>query len=127
MIIKINTYADKPIYEQLCEEIILGIASGQLTEGEPLPSARSLAADLGVNFHTVNKAYDLLRESGYILMNKRTTAVVAGIRTGTLPKDFAQKLALCAAEAICGGLSESEFSVICAENYKNLKEGLKNE
>ncbi|MDR1573532.1 MAG: GntR family transcriptional regulator, partial [Clostridiales Family XIII bacterium] len=71
MLIKIDTYAEKPIYEQLRDNIIVGIASGQLTEGEALPSARNLAADLGVNFHTVNKAYDILRGGGYIVMDRR--------------------------------------------------------
>jgi Predicted transcriptional regulators len=92
VIIKIDTYAEKPIYEQLRDAVILGIASGQLTEGESLPSARSLASDLGVNFHTVNKAYDTLRGAGYIIMDRRTTAIVGPKKTnGIISPDLARK------------------------------------
>src|SRR6185437_12036894 len=49
---------------------------GVLTEGSPLPPIRALAADFGINFHTVNKAYDLLRQQGLIRLNRKTGAVV---------------------------------------------------
>jgi len=124
VIIKINTYAEKPIYEQLRDAIILGIASGQLAEGESLPSARSLAADLGVNFHTVNKAYDALRGAGYIIMDRRTTAIVGPKKTnGAISSDLAERLVLCAAEAICSGVDEKKFTDLCAESYKKIKRG----
>ena len=123
MIIKIDTYAEKPIYEQLRDAIILGIASGQLAEGESLPSARSLAADLGVNFHTVNKAYDALRGAGYIIMDRRTTAIVGPKKKNGIAPDLAERLVLCAAEAICSGAGEKEFTDLCAESYKKIKRG----
>jgi GntR family transcriptional regulator len=124
MLIKIDTYAEKPIYEQLRDNIILGIASGQLAEGEALPSARNLAADLGVNFHTVNKAYDILRGGGYIVMDRRTTAIVAPQKTGgDMSAILAEKLAMCAAEAICNGIDENAFSEACVEHYKKVKGG----
>jgi DNA-binding transcriptional regulator YhcF (GntR family) len=124
VIIKIDVYAEKPIYEQLRDIIILGIASGQLSEGEPLPSARRLAADLGVNFHTVNKAYDALRGDGYIVMDRRTTAIVAAKKTqGGISAALAEKLALCAAEAICDGADEGAFAGACAESYRKIKGG----
>ncbi|MDR1530731.1 MAG: GntR family transcriptional regulator [Clostridiales bacterium] len=129
MLIKIDTYAEKPIYEQLRDSIILGIASGELAEGESLPSARNLAADLGVNFHTVNKAYDILRAGGYIVMDRRTTAIVAPKKTqGGISAALAEKLAMCAAEAICNGIDESAFAEVCAESYRKIKgEGISNE
>lgn len=121
MLIKIDTYAEKPIYEQLCDNIILGIASGQLAEGESLPSARNLAADLGVNFHTVNKSYEILRGAGYIVMNRRTTAIIAARkRQGDIPEILSEKLVLCAAEAICNGIDESAFAKACTEKYKKI-------
>jgi DNA-binding transcriptional regulator YhcF (GntR family) len=124
VLIGIDTYAEKPIYEQLRDNIILGIASGQLAEGEALPSARALAADLGVNFHTVNKAYDILRGGGYIVMDRRTTAIVAPLRTrGDISAALAEKLASCAAEAICNGADESAFAEICLASYRKIKEG----
>ncbi|ECV7489956.1 GntR family transcriptional regulator, partial [Salmonella enterica subsp. enterica serovar Muenchen] len=56
MIIQLDLQSDVPIYTQLVHQIIEGIASGRLQPGEPLPSVRSLASDIGVNLHTVNKA-----------------------------------------------------------------------
>ena len=124
MLIKVDTYAEKPIYEQLRDCILLGIASGQLAEGESLPSARTLAADLGVSFHTVNKSYDILRGAGYIVMDRRTTAIVAATkRHGEMPASLSEKLALCAAEAICNGVDESAFTEACAENYRKIRGG----
>jgi DNA-binding transcriptional regulator YhcF (GntR family) len=128
VLIKIDVYADKPIYEQLRDSIILGIASGQLAEGEPLPSARRLAGDLGVNFHTINKAYDILRNDGYIVMDRRTTAIVSAKKTqGNLSAELAEKLTLCAAEAICNGIDESAFAEICAETYRKIQGRIVNE
>ena len=124
MIIRINTYADKPIYEQLRDNIILGIASGQLEESESLPSARSLAADLGVNFHTVNKAYDALRAGGYIVMDRRKIAKVAPQKTeGTVLPILVERLTLNAAEAICHGVDERAFAALCVESYTKIKGG----
>ena len=124
MIIRIDTYAEKPIYEQLRDNIILGIASGQLAEGESLPSARSLAADLGVNFHTVNKAYDALRAEDYIVMDRRKTARIAPKKMeATVLPSFVERLALYAAEAICNGVDEKFFTSLCIESYIKAKGG----
>ena len=124
MLINIDTYAEKPIYEQLRDNIILGIASGQLAESESLPSARNLAVDLGVNFHTVNKAYDILRNNGYIVMDRRKTAIVAPLKNGVdMPAVLLEKLAMCAAEAICNGFDEKAFAKACVESYQIIKGG----
>jgi DNA-binding transcriptional regulator YhcF (GntR family) len=121
MLIKIDIYAEKPIYEQLRDNIILGIASGQLAEGESLPSARRLAGDLGVNFHTINKAYDILRNDGYIVMNRRTTAIVAAKREQGMTAELAEQLTLCAAKAICNGIDEGTFADVCASTYRKIE------
>ncbi|MCL1975420.1 MAG: GntR family transcriptional regulator [Firmicutes bacterium] len=125
MLVKIDVYAEKPIYEQLRDNIIIGIASGQLAEGESLPSARNLAADLGVNFHTVNKTYDLLRGAGYIVMDRRTTAIVAAKKTGNLISTaLSEKLTMCVAEAICDGVDEKAFAEVCTEYYRKIRGGI---
>ena len=124
MLIQTDTLAEKPIYEQLRDNIILGIASGQLAEGEHLPSARMLASELGVNFHTVNKAYDSLRTGGYILTDRRKKALVAAKKSGgALCPALAEKLRMCAAEGICAGMDEKTFVQACADHYKKAKEG----
>ena len=77
MLLTIRPESETPIYMQMCDEIIAGIAAGKLKPGDPLPSVREFARDLGVNYHTVNKAYALLREEGYVQVFGRRGVVVA--------------------------------------------------
>jgi GntR family transcriptional regulator len=126
MIIEIDNYSEKPLYEQLRDSIILGVASGWLAEGESLPSARSLAADLGVNFHTVNKAYDALRAGGYIVMDRRKVATIATAEKRSrqeMPKELTGKLELCMAEAICNGFDEKAALGLCTRSFRKIKGG----
>ncbi|MBT1172939.1 GntR family transcriptional regulator [Bifidobacterium sp. MA2] len=93
MIIEIDQSDGAPLYEQLRRQIVAAIANGGLAPGDRLPSVRSLAVDLGINLHTVNKAYAMLRDDGYITMRRGSGAAVAAPvmsttagarRTGTL-------------------------------------------
>lgn len=77
MIIEINQGDETPIYEQLRRRIIAAIADDELRPGDQLPSVRSLASDLGINLHTVNKAYAILRDEGYLLMRRGAGAMVS--------------------------------------------------
>ncbi|WP_346847345.1 MULTISPECIES: GntR family transcriptional regulator [unclassified Clostridium] len=77
MILKIDFDSDIPIYVQIKNQVVEGIARGELEEGEELPSVRGLADDIGVNMHTVNKAYSLLKDEGYIKIDRRKGAFVS--------------------------------------------------
>lgn len=77
MIIEVDFNSDEAIYIQLCNQIILGIATSVIQEGDSLPSVRQLADTIGVNMHTVNKAYSVLKREGYISLDKRRGAVIA--------------------------------------------------
>ena len=77
MILRIDFNSDEAIYIQLCNQIILGIAMSDIREGDSLPSVRQLADTVGVNMHTVNKAYHVLKQEGYISLDKRRGAVIA--------------------------------------------------
>ncbi|MGN0038005.1 MAG: GntR family transcriptional regulator [Coriobacteriales bacterium] len=77
MLLTVNLASETPIYLQIRQQLVEAIAAEELREGDKLPSVRQLASDLGVNMHTVNKAYAVLRDEGFLLMNKRTGAVVA--------------------------------------------------
>ena len=68
---------EEPLYLQIRNQIVAGIATGELEPGQALPSVRSLASDLGINLHTVNKAYAVLRDEGYVRMRGRAGAVIA--------------------------------------------------
>ena len=77
MLIEVDFNSDEAIYVQLCNQIILGIAMSDIQEGDSLPSVRQLADTVGVNMHTVNKAYHVLKQEGYISLDKRRGAVIA--------------------------------------------------
>lgn len=76
MVIEIDEAKDIPIYTQIVNAVIIGIAEGELMEGFQLPSVRSLASDLEVNMHTVNKAYTQLSEKGYIIIKHKKGAMI---------------------------------------------------
>ena len=77
MIIEIDFNSEEAIYVQLCNHIILGIATARLQEGDSLPSVRQLADEIGINMHTVNKAYTVLKQEGIIRLDRRRGAVIA--------------------------------------------------
>ena len=77
MIIEVDFDSDEAIYIQLCNQIIMGIATSVIREGDSLPSVRQLADTIGVNMHTVNKAYSVLKREGYISLDKRRGAVIS--------------------------------------------------
>ena len=75
--IKIDFQSDEALYIQLRNQIILGIATSTLREGDVLPSVRQLAEDIGINMHTVNKAYSVLRQEGFVTIDRRRGAIVS--------------------------------------------------
>ena len=77
MVIKIDFQSDEALYIQLRNQIILGIATSTLREGDVLPSVRQLAEDIGINMHTVNKAYSVLRQEGFVTIDRRRGAIVS--------------------------------------------------
>ena len=74
--IHIDFQSDEALYLQLYHQLILGIATSQLREGDVLPSVRLMADSIGINMHTVNKAYSLLRQDGLLSMDNRRGAVI---------------------------------------------------
>ena len=77
LIIEIDFNSDEAIYIQLCNQIIMGIATDQLKVGETLPSVRQLADTIGINMHTVNKAYSVLKQEGFLTIDRRKGAVIS--------------------------------------------------
>ena len=117
MRIHIDFNSDEAIYIQLRNQIVLGIAREQLHDGESLPSVRQLAEELGVNMHTVNKAYAMLRQEGYLLMDRRRGAVVH-IEVQNQPMDsLNMAMKLMVAEAICRDIAVEELQQIIHDMY----------
>ena len=77
MLMQIDFNSDEAIYIQLRNQIILGIATSRIQEGEALPSVRQLAENIGINMHTVNKAYAVLKQEGFVSIDRRRGAVVS--------------------------------------------------
>ncbi len=75
-IIELNFESDEAIYVQLCNQILKGIALGEIHDGDSLPSVRQLAEAVSINMHTVNKAYSILKDEGFVKLDRRTGAVV---------------------------------------------------
>jgi len=77
MILKIDFNSEEAIYIQLCNQIITGIATGHIREGDALPSVRQLADNIDINMHTVNKAYSVLKQEGFVKLDRRKGAVIS--------------------------------------------------
>ena len=112
MILEIDFNSDEAIYIQLCNQIIMGIATSVIHEGDSLPSVRQLADTVGVNMHTVNKAYNVLKREGYISLDKRRGAVIA------LDVDkLEQLLRIVLARGCCKNISRSEVHELVDEIF----------
>lgn len=77
LLIRIDFNSDEAIYIQLCNQIIFGIANEQIRDGDNLPSVRDLAENVGINMHTVNKAYTILKQEGYVKLDRRKGAIIS--------------------------------------------------
>lgn len=121
MIIKIDFNSDEALYMQLRNQIILGIASSQFEEGEALPSVRQLADMIGINMHTVNKAYSVLRQEGFIKVDRRRGAVISldidKLRTiGEMRKELQVVLA----KGRCKGVTREEIHSLVDDLYEQI-------
>jgi DNA-binding transcriptional regulator YhcF (GntR family) len=109
----IDLDSEVPIYQQIRDRVVEAIAAGELVEGSALPSTRQLGADLAINFHTVSKAYDLLRQQGIIRINRKSGAVVRRDRRSGPPdpgiaEDWEERLRTLLAEAVVQGIGPDE-------------------
>ncbi len=118
MLLSLDFSSKTPIYLQIRNQIILGIASGELAAGEKLPTIRALAEQSGVNMMTVSKAYSTLRQDGYITTDRRGGTVVTGSSgAGGLSGHYLGALRVIAAEARLAGISEEAFVDLCRGIY----------
>lgn len=127
MYLKIDFESEIPIYTQLRNQIIEGIALGLIKEGEELPSVRQLAEDIGINMHTVNKAYTLLKSEGFIKLDRRKGATI-GLENSQpreiILDNLKEELSVVMAEAYCKKVKKEEIIEIINEIYSRY-EGLR--
>ena len=109
MVIEIDFNSDEAIYVQLMNQIILGIATSRLQEGDTLPSVRQMADTIGINMHTVNKAYTLLKQEGFVSLDRRRGAVVAiDVDKIKALEEMKQNLVVALAKGCCKEVSRQE-------------------
>ena len=109
MLLQLRFDSDVPIYQQIRDQIVVGIADGQLQPGQQLPTIRALAAETGVNMMTVSKAYQLLKQEGYLQTDRRNGTVVSGRRpTGQPEESTLRALRVSLSELRLAGLSKDD-------------------
>lgn len=123
MMIQIEPESDIPIYQQITNQIIVGIAKGSIQPGESLPSVRTFAADLGINMHTVNKSYHQLENKGMIRIVPKSGAIISS------PQDFNESsferlkddYKLLIAESLVVGMSNEQIQELVSSIINNFK------
>nr|MBQ8252478.1 GntR family transcriptional regulator [Lachnospiraceae bacterium] len=111
MIIVLQDGSDIPVFKQIRNQIVMGISDGRLVPGEKLPTVRALAQEIGINSMTVNKAYQLLKQEGYIVTDRRNGVRVKESidQTRGLTAEAEQELARLISEAKVKGMTRDDF------------------
>ena len=126
MYISIDFNSDEALYLQLRNQIVYAIVKAELRAGENLPSVRDMAETVGINMHTVNKAYAMLRQEGYLQLDRRHGAIVAvDVDEIKARMELAQTMDLILAQAICKNVSREDVHKLVDEIY-NQYEGYRN-
>ena len=108
-----------PIYQQLRDQIVVGIAEGKLSPGEKLPTIRALADESGINMMTVSKAYQMLNTEGYIVTDRRKGTLISNkTKESPVKEETLKELRVIISELQLAGLSPDEVLTLCKEYYK---------
>ena len=120
--IPIDCNSEEAIYMQLRNQIIWAIATAGLHEGETLPSVRQMADSVGINMHTVNKAYSVLKQEGILTIDRRKGAVIR-IDANKLYalEELKGDLQIVLAKAWCKNISREEVHELIDEIYGDYK------
>ncbi|MBR3771211.1 MAG: GntR family transcriptional regulator [Clostridium sp.] len=118
MVVTIDFNSEEAIYIQLRNQIIIGIATSTIQEGDNLPSVRELANDIGINMHTVNKAYSILRQEGYLKLDRRKGAVISiDVDKYTAITEMMEAMRVVLAKGICKDISREEVHELVDQIY----------
>jgi len=117
MLMQLDFSSDVPIYRQIHDQIVMGIASGTLKAGERLPTVRRLANEAGVNVMTINKAYQILKQEGHITTDRRGGTIIAGKIAAIPCEKTLAELRMPAASAKLSGMTREEWIKLCEQVY----------
>lgn len=122
MLIELDMSSDTPIYIQLRNQIVIGIAYGNLKVGDSLPTVRQMAQDTEINTMTVSKSYNLLKNEGFIEIDRRHGATVSKNSNSSekYKSVLYKELELIIAECKINGLSKNEIINICENLYNKM-------
>ena len=125
-LIEIDFNSDEAIYMQLRNQIILGIAASRIHDGDTLPSVRQLADLIGINMHTVNKAYSVLRQEGIVSIDRRKGAIIC-IDSNKLfaMEELKEDLQVALAKGICKNINRQEVHELIDEIYAEYDRNIK--
>ncbi|SDO20799.1 GntR family transcriptional regulator [Psychrobacillus sp. OK028] len=127
MFIEINSNSDVPIYLQLAHQLMEGMVRGELKAGDSLPSVRAFASDLGMNMHTVNKAYHYLEEKELIQIVAKSGVIIQPNVVSKATEEKKQKLVAqlrpYVTEGLVLNLSEEELVLMVRKLVQNIEEG----
>ena len=112
MLLRLDFSSDVPIYQQIRNQVVTAIASGQLVPGDKLPTIRALAEETGINMMTASKAYQQLKAEGYITTGRRDGATVRIPGRGAAPETVeGLRLRLC--ELRLAGMERTDILELC--------------
>lgn len=120
MLIEIDFNSEEALYMQLHNQIILGIATSRFQQGDTLPSVRQLAEEIGINMHTVNKAYSVLKQEGFVKVDRRRGAVIAvDIDKLRAMQEMERELRVVLAKGSCKNITRNEVYALIDEIYED--------
>ena len=124
MLIEVDFNSDEAIYVQLQNQIIMGIATEMIKEGDTLPSVRRLADNIGINMHTVNKAYSILKQEGFIQLDRRRGAVIAiDVDIARALLKLEEQLRILLAKGCCKNITREEVHTLVDEIFDEYGKG----
>ncbi|MCG8484536.1 MAG: GntR family transcriptional regulator [Clostridia bacterium] len=125
MLLQLNFESEIPIYAQINHQIIEGIAKGHLVPGQRLPSVRQMAEDLGINLHTVNKAYNILKNEKLISIHRQKGVYVSDVTNEPTSQEYKNELVESIKpmvfKAYCKGMTQEDFKRILNDIFSELK------
>ena len=123
MYIKIDFESDEAIYVQLQNQIIMGIAMDVLREGDMLPSVRQMADLIGINMHTVNKAYTILKQDGFIHLGRRGAVIAVDVDKAKALSKMKERLQIVLAKGYCKNISRQEVHALVDDIFDEYGRG----
>lgn len=118
MLFFVDFNSEEALYIQLRNQVIMAIATETVREGDVLPSVRQLADNIGINMHTVNKAYAVLRQEGFIKLDRRRGAIIApDIDKLRALTEMENEMKVLLAKGICKNISKEEVHELVDKIY----------